>query len=113
MQEPLDAYLDRFINDCIKNNYNNYYESIYKFVNNEKLCKVLSILHSELNESFNVLNSRINIEYAENGKEKYVGGYYKADDSRKYLSLIEKIEVLIKKLSIPSPAGFRGAPHHP
>ena len=99
MQEPLDAYLDRFINDCIKNNYNNYYESIYKFVNNEKLCKVLSILHSELNESFNVLNSRISIEYAENGKEKYVGGYYKADDSRKYLSLIEKIEVLIKKLS--------------
>ncbi len=99
MTEPIDDYLDRFINDCIEGNYKNYYESIYKFVNEEKLRKALSILHSELNESFKVLNSRINIEYDESGTEKYVGGYFKADDSRKYLSLIEKIEDLIKKLS--------------
>lgn len=64
---------------------------MYSFVPNEYLRKILAAFHSNLNNWLTIINSDIRTTYDDDGNLVYSGGYFHAQDSRDYLSLIEKI----------------------
>jgi serine/threonine-protein kinase len=77
---------------------NDYYD-MYDFVPNDDLRKILAAFHNNLNNWITVINSDIRTTYDEDGSLTYSGGYFHAQDSRDYLSLIEKIDSLRSKLN--------------
>lgn len=71
---------------------------LYDFIPNGDLRVLLAALHTSLNNWFNVMNSDIRYEYDEDGSRSSLGGYFHADDSRSYLSVIEQLDQLRSKL---------------
>ena len=93
----LDSYLKRICSEY-ELSYTDYFYDMYSFVLNDDLRKLLAAFHSNLNKWITVINSGIRTEYDEEGEVKYCGGYFHAQDSRDYLSLIEKIDELRSRL---------------
>lgn len=94
----LDLYLKRTYTEYGMDYLEDYYE-MYDFVINDDLRKILAAFHTNLNKWFAVMNNDIRTIYDEDGTIKYDGGYFHAQDSRDYLSLIEKIDTLRSRLA--------------
>lgn len=94
----LDSYLRRMFSEYDLSFLDDYYD-MYDFVPNDDLRKILAAFHTNLNSWITVINSDIRTTYDEDGKMVYSGGYFHAQDSRDYLSLIEKIDSLRSKLN--------------
>lgn len=94
----IDSYLRRVFLESNLSYLDDYYD-LYDFVPNEDLRKLLASYHTQLNSWFTVMNSDIRKEYDEDGNLHFTGGYFHAQNSRDYLSLIENIEQLKSKLS--------------
>lgn len=93
----IDSYLNRVFSENGFSFLDDIYE-LYDFVPNEKLRQLLASFHTGLNKWFVVINSDLRYQYDEEGNIKYTGGYFHAQDSRDYLSLIEIIDSLRSKL---------------
>ena len=93
----IDSYLNRVFSENGCSFLDDIYE-LYDFVPNEKLRQLLASFHTGLNKCFVVINSDLRYQYDEEGNIKYTGGYFHAQDSRDYLSLIEVIDSLRSKL---------------
>ena len=93
----LDSYLKRVCSEYELSYLDDFYD-MYSFVENDDLRKLLAAFHTNLNNWISVINSDIRTVYDEEGELKYGGGYFHAQDSRDYLSLIEKIDALRSKL---------------
>ncbi len=97
MATQIDAFLKRVSSEQDINFLEDIYE-LYSFISNEYLRKMLASFHTQLNRWFNVINQDIRIEYDEDGTVQYNGGYFHAQDSRYFLSLINDIDQLRSKL---------------
>lgn len=64
-----------------KEDYKYDYLSLYSSVTNEKLSEIFSLIHYNLNKLFDIMNSRI--------RKDGFSGYFKADDSRDLIKVIE------------------------
>lgn len=93
----IDLLLKRLNSNCNFSYLEDIYE-MYDFVPNGDLRILLAAIHSSLNHWFNVMNSDIRYEYDEEGKPSSMGGYFHADDSRAYLSVVEQLDLLRSKL---------------
>lgn len=94
----LDSYLRRMFSEYDLSFLDDYYD-MYDFVPNDDLRKILAAFHTNLNNWITVINSDIRTTCDEDGKLAFSGGYFHAQDSRDYLSLIEKIDSLRSKLN--------------
>lgn len=94
----IDSYLKRVFSESGLSYLDDYYD-LYDFVPNEDLRRLLASYHTQLNNWFVVMNSDIRKEYDEDDNLHFIGGYFHAQDSRDYLSLIENIDHLKSKLS--------------
>lgn len=94
----IEAYLKRFFSECNLSFLDDYYD-LYEFVPNEELRKLLAAFHTQLNHWFAVLNQDIIMQYDEDCNPIYSGGYFHAQDSRDYLSLISSLDQLKSRLS--------------
>lgn len=93
----LDSYLKRKYLEYDLSYLEDFYD-MYSFVPNEDLRKILAGFHSNLNNWITVMSNDIRTTYDEDDNLVYSGGYFHAQDSREYLSLIEKIDELRSKL---------------
>lgn len=94
----IDKILDKLLFQSNMVYLEDYYD-LYDFVPNEKLKKALAAFHTQLNKWFSIMNDRIIKRYDEDGNEYYDGGYFLAQDSRDYLSIVETIDKLRSQLS--------------
>ena len=92
-----DSYIRRVRNECKLSHLEDIFD-LYDFVPNNDLRILLAAFHTNLNYWFNVINNDIRYQYDENGKKISAGGYFHANDSRAYLSLIDQIDQLRSKL---------------
>ena len=72
---------------------------MYASVPNSDLQVLFSIYHTQLNWWFSVMNKDIRYQYDEKGNRVSLGGYFHAEDSRAYLSLLNQIDRLRSRLS--------------
>jgi serine/threonine-protein kinase len=93
----LDSYLKRMFSEYELSYLDDFYD-MYSFVPNDDLRKILAAFHTNLNNWITVINADIRTTYDEDDKLVYSGGYFHAQDSRDYLSLIAKIDSLRSKL---------------
>lgn len=94
----LESYLKRMFSEYNLSYLEDYYD-IYAFVPNDDLRKILAAFHTNLNKWITTINGDIRTGHNDDGNLVYIGGYFHAQDSRDYLSLIEKIDALRHKLS--------------
>lgn len=92
----LDSYLKRKNSEYELSYLEDFYD-MYSFVSNEDLRKILAAFHTNLNKWITVINSDIRTTFDDDNLV-YSGGYFHAQDSRDYLSLLEKIDELRSKL---------------
>lgn len=92
----IDSYLRRVMSECTLSFLEDIYD-LYSFVPNEDLRSLMAIYHTQLNNWFAVLNSDLRVEYDDIGEKVYKGGYFHAQDSRDFLSLIDEIDRLRTK----------------
>lgn len=93
----IDSYIKRIRNTCNLSLLEDLYD-LYEFIPNDDLRTLFAIFHTQLNYWFSVINSDIRYQFDEDGNKISQGGYFHADDSRAYLSLIEQIDQLRSKL---------------
>lgn len=93
----IDLLLKRINSRCSLSFLDDIYE-IYDFVPNADLKALLAALHTSLNNWFSVMNNDIRYGYDEEGKRSSLGGYFHAEDSRRYLSVIDQLDQLQSKL---------------
>ena len=93
----IDSYLNRVLSQSDLSFLDDLYD-LYDFVPNDNLRQLLAAFHTNLNQWFTVINNDIRTQYNEHGDIEYAGGYFHAQDSRDYLSLIEAIDSLRSKL---------------
>lgn len=94
----IDSYLKRLF-ESNKWSYLDDYYDLYNFVPNENLRRVIASFHTQLNKLFVIMNDDIRKIYDVDGNVHYAGGYFHAQDSRDYLTLIENIEQVKSQLS--------------
>ena len=87
-----DSYIRRVRNECNLSHLEDIFD-LYDFVPNNDLRILLAAFHTNLNYWFNIINNDIRYQYDEDGKKISTGGYFHANDSRAYLSLIEQITI--------------------
>ena len=92
-----DSYIRRVRNECNLSHLEDIFD-LYDFVPNNDLRILLAAFHTNLNYWFNVINNDIRYQYDEDGEKISTGGYFHANDSRAYLSLIEQIDQLRSRL---------------
>lgn len=93
----IDSYIRRVRNECTLAHLEDIFD-LYDFVPNNDLRTLLAAFHTNLNHWFNVINNDIRYQYDDDGKKVSTGGYFHADDSRAYLSLVEQIDRLRSRL---------------
>lgn len=93
----IDRYIKRIRTECKLSHLEDLFD-LYEFVPNEDLRALFAAFHTQLNYWFNVINNDIRYQYDEDGNKISRGGYFHADDSRAYLSLIDQIDQLRSKL---------------
>lgn len=93
----IDSYLRRVWNECTLSYLEDIFD-LYEFAPNKDLQALFAVFHTHLNHWFNTMNSDIHYRYDEDGNRISQGGYFHADDSRAYLSLIDRIDQLRSKL---------------
>lgn len=84
-QEDTIRYLDDFL-------------ELYSFVPNVDLRKLFASFHTRLNEIFVIMNNDIGKSADDDGNPVYTGGYFHAQDSRDFLSIVDSIEEFKGKL---------------
>ena len=92
----IDSFLKRVRSECSLSYLEDIYD-LYNTVPNEDLRCLLAIYHTQLNNWFAVLNSDLRIGYDDVGEKQYLGGYFHAQDSRDFLSLLDEIDRLRTK----------------
>lgn len=95
------AQIDQFVKRVNSNCNLSYLEDIYElydFVPNDDLRALLAALHTTLNYWFSVMNNDIRYGYDEEGNRSSLGGYFHAEDSRSYLSVIDQLDQLQNNL---------------
>ena len=92
----IDSYLKRVRSECSLSFLEDIYD-LYEFVPNEDLRTLMAIYHTQLNHWFAVLNNDIRTGYDDDGNVVYLGGYFHAQDSRDFLSLLEEMDQLRTK----------------
>lgn len=92
----IDSYLKRVRSACSLSFLEDIYD-LYDFVPNEDLRTLMAIYHTQLNHWFVTLNSDLRTGYDDDGNVVYLGGYFHAQDSRDFLSLIEAVDQLRTK----------------
>lgn len=98
MAMQVDSYLGRLFVSNKWSYYDDYYD-LYSFVPSENLRKVMAYFHTQLNKLFAIMNDDIGTTRDEDGNIHCTGGYFHAQDSRDYLTLIENIEQVKSQLS--------------
>lgn len=93
----IDSYIKRVRMGCNLSFLDDIFE-LYEFIPNEDLRTLFAAYHTQLNYWFGVINSDIRYQYDEDGNKVSCGGYFHAEDSRAYLSVIEQIDQLRSKL---------------
>lgn len=93
----IDLLLNRINSNCGLSFLNDIYE-LYDFVPNGDLRELLAALHTSLNNWFSVMNNDIRYGYDEEGNRSSLGGYFHAEDSRSYLSVVDQLDQLQSKL---------------
>ena len=93
----IDSYLKRVRNECNLPYLDDIFD-LYEFVPNADLQTLFAEFHTNLNHWFNTMNNGIRYIYDEDGNKVSHGGYFHDDDSRAYLSLIDRIDQLQSKL---------------
>ncbi len=93
----IDSYLKRVYHECTLSYLEDIFD-LYEFVPNKDLQTLFAVFHTNLNHWFNTMNSDIHYRYDEDGNRVSQGGYFHANDSRAYLSLIDLIDQLRSKL---------------
>ena len=97
MMAQVDSYISRVRNECNLSYLEDIFE-LYSFIPNQDLRILFAAFHTQLNIWFNTMNGDIRYGYDDIGNQVSLGGYFHADDSRAYLSLIEQIDQLRTKL---------------
>lgn len=87
----IDFYLRRVVSECTLELQQDIYQ-IYENIENADLRTLFSVYHTQLNKWFQKMNSDLRYTLNEKGERVPSGGYFHADDSRAYLSLLEQIE---------------------
>ena len=93
----VDSYIRRVKNECSLSYLEDIFD-LYEFVPSNDLRALFATFHTQLNNWFNVINNDIRYYYDEDGNKISRGGYFHAEDSRTYLSLIEQIDQLRSNL---------------
>lgn len=93
----IESYLKRIRSSSSLCFLEDFYE-LYSFVPNEDLRALLAAYHTQLNNWFTTMNGDIRYKFNESGERVSGGGYFHAEDSRQYLSLLDQIDQLRSKL---------------
>ena len=94
----IDSYLKRLRTEYEGSYLEDIYD-LYADIPNDDLRTLFATLHTQLNYWFNVMNSDIRYTYDDDGNKVSQGGYFHAEDSRSYLSIIDQTDRLRSKLS--------------
>ena len=94
----IDSYLKRVRSECSLS-FNDDINDLYDFVPNEDLRTLMAIYHTQLNHWFAELNNALRTGYDDVGNKVCLGGYFHAQDSRNFLSLLDSIDQLRTKCS--------------
>lgn len=93
----IDSYIRRVRNECNLSHLDDIYD-LYESIPNEDLRTLFAAFHTQLNQWFAVINSDIRYQFDEDGNKVSKGGYFHANDSREYLSLVNQIDQLRSRL---------------
>lgn len=93
----VDLFLRRMWSACGFSYLEDIFE-LYNFVPNGDLKALFAAYHTALNCWFSVMNDDIRYEYDDEGNRVSNGGYFHAEDSRRYLSVVDGLDQLRSKL---------------